>query len=462
MLGGEPPFIGRSIQNVLMRHLHDQPTPLAALRPSLPPQVSEAVGVALAKVPADRYASALEFSRALETPGAAARDTGGAAAGVRRARVPRWWPLAAGLVGIAALGTWWTAGRAEPLDANRVVVFPLRDHGQAATDGSGEDVATYIGHVLEGSDPLKWEEGRDLESGGGTPAGELSTRETSRLVRSRRARFYVDGSVLRDRDSVTVVLRLFDVQGDSLVSRAGRSAGPGTSAARLGALAVADLLPALLEPGRKVDVGGLGERRPAAIAAFLQGERAYRRMLFPEALDLYRRAVEDDSLFALAAVKGAQAASWMNRWDEAETLTARAELHLGLLPPRYAEFARGWTHYLAGRADSADVHLRRVVELDPSWSGGWMALGEVYYHLLPNRVPLDSLAQAAFAEAHRLDDEFTPARYHLTELALVRGDLSTARSLSSGLFRSGRDSTTSAALLLMLRCAEGGLDAVGS
>jgi hypothetical protein len=184
-------------------------------------------------------------------------------------------------------------------------------------------------------------------------------------------------------------------------------------------------------------------------------------MLFPEALDLYRRAVEDDSLFALAAVKGAQAASWMNRWDEAETLTARAERHLGLLPPRYAEFARGWTHYLAGRADSADVHLRRVVELDPSWSGGWMALGEVYYHLLPNRVPLDSLAQAAFAEAHRLDDEFTPARYHLTELALVRGDLSTARSLSSGLFRSGRDSTTSAALLLMLRCAEGGLDAVG-
>ena len=454
MLGGEPPFVGRSVQNVILRHLHDQPVPLGTLRPSLPPHVSDAVGVALAKVPADRFASALDFSRALETAGP---GSGGSMAA--RAAVRRWWPLAAGMVGIAALGVWWLAGRAEALEPNRVVVFPLRDRGPAGADASGEDVATYIGHVLEGSDPLKWEEGRDLVAAGGSAPRDLSTEQASRLVRSRGARFYVDGSVLRAADSVTVVLRLFDAEGDSLVKRAGRSASHGTSAARLGALAVAELLPALLEPGRKVDIGGLGERRPAAIAAFLQGERAYRRMRFPEALDLYRRAVEDDSLFALAAVKGAQAASWLNRSDEAEELTARAERHLGLLPARYAEFVRGWTHYLAGRADSAQVHLRRAVELGPTWSEGWMALGELYYHLLPNHAELD--AAAAFAEANRLDADFTPARYHLTEVALVRGDLPRARRLSSVFRRSSRDSADSAELLLMLRCAEGRLDAEG-
>ncbi len=454
MLGGEPPFLGQTVQNVLLRHLHDQPTPLATLRPSLPPHVSEAVGRALAKVPADRYASAMDFSRALET----APTTSGAAAAAR-GRV-RWWPLAAGLAALAALGIWRAGGRGEPLDANRVVVFPLRDHGQAATDASGEDVATYIGHVLEGSDPLKWEEGRDLVPGGGA-ARDLSAREASRLAGSRGARFYVDGSVLRDADSVTVVLRLFDVEGDSMVSRAGRSAGAGNSAARLGALAVADLLPALLAPGRKVDIGGLGERRPAAIAAFLQGERAYRQMRFSEALELYRRAVEDDSLFALAAVKGAQVASWLNRWDEAGALTALTERHLGLLPARYAEFVRGWTHYQAGRADSATAHLRRAVELAPDWSEGWMALGELHYHLLPDQSPLDSLAEAAFAKAHRLDPEFIPATYHLTEIALVRGDLEEAQRLASRFRRSSRDSANSAALLLMVRCASGALDTVG-
>ncbi|HEX2220528.1 MAG TPA: serine/threonine-protein kinase [Gemmatimonadales bacterium] len=454
MLTGEPPFTGRTPQHVMLRHLHDPPVPLATLRPSVPPHVSQAVTTALAKVPADRFASALDFSRALES---GTQTSGGAPAPPRSRR--RWgWMLATGALVAAAGGMWWAARPEKPLDPNRIVVFPLRDGGRADGGASGADVATYIGHVLEGSDPLEWEEGRDLPEGN---AGDLSAARASRIARSRGARFYVDGTVLREPDSIMVLLRLFDVAGDSMVTRAGRSGEPGTSAARLGALAVADLLPRLLEPGREVDVGGLRERRPGAITAFLQGERAYRRMRFPEALELYRRAVEDDTLFALAAVKGAQAASWLERHDEAEALTGVAERQIRLLPARYAEFVRGWRHFLGGRADSAEVHLRRVVALAPAWSEGWMALGEVYYHLLPERGPLDSLATAAFSEAQRLDEGFTPARYHAIELALVRGDLATARRLSSDLFRTPRDSTSSAALLLMLRCARGNLDAAG-
>ena len=454
MLTGEPPFTGRTPQHVMLRHLHDSPVPLATLRPSVPPHVSQAVTTALAKVPADRFASVLDFSRALES---GIQTSGGAPPPPRSRR--RWgWVLATGALAAVVGGMWWVSRPAKPLDPHRVVVFPLRDHGRADGGVSGADVATYIGHVLEGSDPLEWEEGRDLLAGN---PGDLSPARASRISRSRGARFYVDGTVLREPDSVTVLLRLFDVAGDSMVTRAGRSGEPGTSAARLGALAVAELLPRILEPGRDVDVGGLRERRPGAITAFLQGERAYRRMRFPEALEFYRRAVEDDTLFALAAVKGAQAASWLERHGEAETLTGAAEQHIRLLPARYAEFVRGWRHYLSGRADSADVHLRRAVALAPAWSEGWMALGEVYYHLLPERGPLDSLATTAFSEAQRLDEGFTPARYHAIELALVRGDLATARRLSSDLFRSARDSTNSAALLLMLRCAGGGLDGAG-
>ena len=456
MLGGEPPFTGSTPQGVMLRHLHDRPMPLTTLRPTLPEHVSEAVDTALAKVPADRFASALEFWRALDTAGTRSSTT------TRAPSWPRWrrWAVAAAAAA-GAVGVWWLAARDGTLDSHRIVVFPLRDHGPSASDVAGEDVATYIGHVLEGSDPLKWEEARDLVPSGTVPAGDLTAEQASRIARSRDARFYLDGSVLREPDSVRVVLRLFDVAGDSLMRRAGRSAGTGTSAARLGALAVADLLPALLEPGRKVDVGGLAERKPAAIAAFLQGERAYRRMRFPEALDFYRTAVENDSLFALAAVHGGHAASWLGRSAEALELTARAERHLDLLPPRYAEFVRGWSHYLAGRADSAHAHLRRAVELRPTWSEGWMALGELYYHLLPDQGPLDSLAESAFAEAHRLDDEFTPARYHLTELALLRGDLPRATALAAAFRRSARDSSEAASLLLMLRCAEGGIDAEG-
>ena len=430
MLAGEPPFAGRTAQALILRHMHDRPSSIEVLRPTAPLHISQAIETALAKVPADRFANALEFAHALDVP------TG--QSGARPAplpRIARWRKpaVAAAVISAVAVAAWGVArSPATTLDPHRVVVFPLRDAATSLSDaGAGEDVATYIGHVLEGTEPLKWEEGRDIARirEGSHRLSDLSPDELGPLARSKAAAYYVDGSILREADSLTVIVRLYDVAGDSLVRRAGRSAPVGASAARLGALAVGDLLPALLEPGRKVDIGSLRERNPAAIASFLQGERSYRAMQFEDALDQYQRAVQDDSLFTLAAVRGGLAARWLDRWSDAEELSALAVRHISSVTPRYAEFIRGWREYESGHSDSAYVHLRRAVELDPEWTEGWMGLGEVLYHLLPQASPLDSLAEAAFEEARRLDPDFSPARYHLAELAILRGDMPRARQL---------------------------------
>ena len=73
MLAGEPPFSSPTPQAVLARHLHDTPPSVAVLRPTVPPGVASAVARALAKSPADRYATATDFAAALErtsSPGA--------------------------------------------------------------------------------------------------------------------------------------------------------------------------------------------------------------------------------------------------------------------------------------------------------------------------------------------------------------------------------------------------------
>ena len=280
-----------------------------------------------------------------------------------------------------------------------------------------------------------------------------------RLAGSRGAGYYIDGSILREADSLTVIVRLYDVRGDSLVRRAGRSGPLSASAARLGALATGDLLAVLLEPGRQVDVGALHERSPAAIASFLQGERLYRDMKFETALEQYRRAVGHDSLFTLAAVRGAQAAHWLNRSSDAQELTAIAVRRISLVSPRYRELVQGWTAYLAGDADSASALLRRAVRLDSTWAEAWMSLGEVYHHLLPQESPLDSLAEAAFERARRLDPDFTPALYHLAELAILHGDISRARALVEQVRRPGDWRAANPELTLMLQCGEGRVSA---
>src|SRR6266550_1490858 len=73
MLAGEPPFSGDSARAVVAKHLSEPPAPLRARRPDAPAAVEQALARALAKAPADRFASVAQFTAALEEtrPGAA-------------------------------------------------------------------------------------------------------------------------------------------------------------------------------------------------------------------------------------------------------------------------------------------------------------------------------------------------------------------------------------------------------
>jgi hypothetical protein len=68
MLAGEPPHSGASVQAIIAKLLTERPTRLRVLRDTVPEAVDAAVAKALAKLPADRYASAGDFARALTTP----------------------------------------------------------------------------------------------------------------------------------------------------------------------------------------------------------------------------------------------------------------------------------------------------------------------------------------------------------------------------------------------------------
>ncbi len=65
MLAGEPPHSGSTAQAIIAKLMTQEPQPLRALRASVPRNVSDAVGKALAKSPADRFASVADFAAAL-------------------------------------------------------------------------------------------------------------------------------------------------------------------------------------------------------------------------------------------------------------------------------------------------------------------------------------------------------------------------------------------------------------
>src|SRR5687767_14070820 len=75
MLTGEPPFTGTTVQSIVAKVLSERPMAPTAVRDTIPPGVEQAVLTALAKLPADRFATAGAFATALTTDRAAGAAT---------------------------------------------------------------------------------------------------------------------------------------------------------------------------------------------------------------------------------------------------------------------------------------------------------------------------------------------------------------------------------------------------
>jgi eukaryotic-like serine/threonine-protein kinase len=72
LLAGQPPFTGPTVAAVLSRQLLDPVPPITTLRAGVPGPVRRAIERALAKAPADRFETVLEFLAAMEAPEAPA------------------------------------------------------------------------------------------------------------------------------------------------------------------------------------------------------------------------------------------------------------------------------------------------------------------------------------------------------------------------------------------------------
>ena len=127
MLTGEPPFSGPTAQSIVAKVMTERPAPIRPRRERVPAAVEEAVLTALEKLPADRFATAADFARALAGE-ATAKPVGRAALGAsssssgnaRTFRLPIL--LGIGLALAAGLAVW---GWLRPAPAQRTARYSM-------------------------------------------------------------------------------------------------------------------------------------------------------------------------------------------------------------------------------------------------------------------------------------------------------------------------------------------------
>jgi tetratricopeptide (TPR) repeat protein len=454
MLTGEPPFAGRSRIAIIARQVAASPTAVSVLRPDVPPSVEQLVDRCLARTPADRFGSASELCEALIGVGSGPL---GVPTGENRAYRRNWWRTAVSGLVMVGLASWLVVtviapSEGPPPDRSKVVVYPLANRGGG--EHAGADVALMIGNALLHTDPLSWIDGWEhLEpSQRDDPAG-VSSEEARTIASERGAGHYITGGIAGSGDSITVRLILHDTRGDSVVDQSSATGAlSDVSPDQLGLQAVVQLLPSLMDPGHPVKLAPIADRNPAAVALWIQGDRAYRNARFGAALDFYERAVALDSLLTLAALKGAWAAIWRERPEYATDLVRLALRHDTVLPEPHRAFARGLLAFQKGDADAAVAGYGDALALDPEWPEAWTALGEAYRHLPVEGADQRGFGTSEFREAERLDSTFTPALVHLAESALVQGRFDRAGRLLARLRDAGAESDAYDWVVLMASC----------
>lgn len=377
----------------------------------------------------------------------------------REARFPLLQRVAAGLlIAVVLAGGWvgWNRWELGPTDisASTVAILPFDVRGaeglEYLSEGMARLIATKISDVEEyqSVDPhsvLNFVDRIDLR--------DIDSQAGRTVAERLGARHYVLGSVIQVGEQLHLEASLYNsdkrdpttqisVQGDAnelmgLVDQlVGKIlvAGLGESDVRLASLAAitTDSLDALKE--------------------YLGAEREYRAGSFSNAIEGFQRAIEIDSLFALAHYGLAASASWESDytlWNEAATAALR---HSDRLSASYRTLVQASHALVTGRPEEVRSLVGPYLDRHPNDIDALYLYGESLFHYNDFFGRPLSEARHYFDRALDLDPDNTPLMSHLMDLAALEGDFAILASL---LQRVERESTVRARFRPLLVFATG-------
>jgi eukaryotic-like serine/threonine-protein kinase len=421
MLAGTPPFAGGSAQSVVARNLTAPRPHVGKVRNEVPDALEDVTIRAMAIDPADRYpdmaalAGALRQSREIARPGRKTVMMVIAAAAI-----------AAGAAGAVA----WLATRPRAVavteEAERIAVLPFNASGPGV-EVLGEGMVDLLTTNLQGVGGIQAVDPRQvLKRWGREHRGEAGgVQEALDLGRELDAGSVVTGSAVSAGGRVRLAADLYAVASGERLGRA-QVDGPADSILPL----VDRLSVALLrdvwrsrEPLPSLDLGSLTTDSIAALRAYLQGERYYRRFALDSALAQYTRAVEVDSTFALAHLRRALVFGWTGGYGSPASVEA-AEAgfrYADRLPPRSRRLLEGYQAFQEGSGRAIDS-MRAYVEDFPADLEGWYFYGEALHHLVEVQPTSPDTILAAFDRVIAGDSSSTPAVIHPLEISMVYRD----------------------------------------
>ena len=405
MLIGQPPFTGPSALAVIARHSVDPVPSLRVVRQTVPQAVEGAIIQAMAKVPADRFASIQRFLDALQSPGIASLPQ--TVSPRPRSRLVMT-TLGAGVL-VVVVAWWAVAGRtarrtppgSRPIRA--VAVLPFQDLA-GSSDGAylGEGMTEGLIADLAQIGSLK------VIAGSSGSVAQGTARSLADLARELGIEAVVKGSIRRAGDTIRVNVRLLHVPDSTPVFT-------GDYQGRLGQLpdlqreitvAITGSINAELKGDERSRLDARHEVDQRAYEAYLRGRFHLERRELERARTMFEQAgrIAPDWAPPLVGLANYYTAlPFFSDVAPAEVLPkARAALVQALALDETLAEAHAATGYIRAYYEwdwrAAEQEFRRALELRPNYTDAYFS----YSRFLASRRRLDE-AIAQLDRAVELD-----------------------------------------------------------
>lgn len=384
MIAGMPPFVGPTTAVVIAQRFAFAPRRLRDLRGTVPEQLDEVVARALVVTPADRYASAAEFAKALADASAdqallrissTVRARSSRAFSKRRARL-----IAGGLAtaGIAMLSigaplAWQRVAAGTAADTTRIVVFPTQ-HDAGVPEGQESEFLTEALLRWRGitvADPFLV--GDALARRG---AAVSSAQDAAKIARSLGAGRYVRTRVLRAGQSFRLEASLFQVRSDSAIYSLRVPLLRDESEADSLFTRVADSLILRGAPAGTAIDRVSGTSSAPALQAFASGWAALESWDLSRADSLFRMSAAFDPSYARAHAWSAQVRDWQRQPSAAWLpLAERALASRSTLSERETALMTGLVEMGRGEFQQACASYDQMRRANENDFAAWFGLG---------------------------------------------------------------------------------------
>jgi serine/threonine protein kinase/Tfp pilus assembly protein PilF len=390
ILAGKRPFKGEHTDAVRYSILHEDPEPLSRLNPRVTPELERIVAKALAKDPAERYASAALLAGDLESVSTAPTSTSRKSS-LRRLAIPgALVVLAVVLLMVVNPFDVKISSEQDAVAGENILAIMYFENMVQQGDPRrlGEIITNLLITNLSQSQDLKVVSSQRLydilKQKGKEEAKVIDRTTASEIARTARARWMMLGSILQVEPHLVVTTQLVEVATGNIESSQRLTGTPGETVFDVvdrmtGETRTELAVPVRLDVERPRPVAEVTTASLDAYRHYVEGLELARKYYEKEACESFSKALDYDSTFAMAhyhyawsAVSGGRYQEGFAAFDKAARYAARVSERERL----YIESSKAW---FEGDLDEARAKLTRIINEYPDEKEAYQTLANLYH-----------------------------------------------------------------------------------